>query len=49
MTDMVVIVFCSGLERAKSRWTNLMTFVSVRVVKFWVRGRDGLGFLEAEG
>jgi hypothetical protein len=48
MTDMAVMVFCSSLERTQQRWTDLMTSVGLRVVKFWVREGDGLGIVEAE-
>ncbi|KAJ5358794.1 Plant methyltransferase dimerization [Penicillium cataractarum] len=48
MTDMAVMVFCSGLERTQQRWTDLMTSVGLRVAKFWVREGDGLGIIEAE-
>jgi hypothetical protein len=48
MTDMAVMVFCSGLERTQQRWTDLMISVGLRIVKFWVREGDGLGIVEAE-
>lgn len=46
MADMAVMVFCSCLERTQQRWTDLMTSVDLRVVK-WVREGDGLGMVEA--
>ncbi|CAG8905748.1 unnamed protein product [Penicillium egyptiacum] len=48
MTDIAVMVFCSGLERTRQRWSNLLTSVGLRVLKFWVREGDGLGIIEAE-
>ncbi|KXG53248.1 Plant methyltransferase dimerization [Penicillium griseofulvum] len=48
MTDIAVMVFCSGLERTRQRWSNLLTSVGLRVIKFWVREGDGLGIIEAE-
>jgi hypothetical protein len=48
MTDIAVMVFCSGLERTRQRWSNLLTSVGLRVLKFWVREGDGLGIVEAE-
>ena len=48
MTDIAVMVFCSGLERTRQRWSDLLTCVGLRVLKFWVREGDGLGIIEAE-
>ncbi|KAJ5476700.1 Plant methyltransferase dimerization [Penicillium sp. IBT 31633x] len=48
MTDIAVMVFCSGLERTRQRWSELLTSVGLRVLKFWVREGDGLGIVEAE-
>ncbi|KAJ6189837.1 hypothetical protein N7519_004745 [Penicillium mononematosum] len=48
MTDIAVMVFCSGLERTRQRWSDLLTSVGLRVLKFWVREGDGLGIIEAE-
>lgn len=48
MTDIAVMVFCSGLERTQQRWTNLMNSVGLRILKFWVCEGDGLGIVEAE-
>lgn len=48
MTDMAVMVFCSGLERTKQRWTNLLQSVGLRILQFWVREGDGLGVIEAD-
>ncbi|OGE52135.1 hypothetical protein PENARI_c011G04588 [Penicillium arizonense] len=48
MTDIAVMVFCSGLERTRQRWSNLLTSVGLRVLKFWVCEGDGLGIVEAE-
>ncbi|CAI7641062.1 unnamed protein product [Penicillium discolor] len=48
MTDIAVMVFCCGLERTRQRWSDLLTAVGLRVLKFWVRDGDGLGIIEAE-
>ncbi|KAA8644983.1 hypothetical protein EYZ11_008712 [Aspergillus tanneri] len=48
MTDMAVMVFCSGLERTRQRWLNLLQSAGLRVNKFWTRGGDALGIIEAE-
>lgn len=48
MTDMAVMVFCSGLERTRQRWLDLLESVGLRVNKFWTRGGDALGIIEAE-
>ncbi|KAK4865542.1 hypothetical protein LT330_009330 [Penicillium expansum] len=48
MMDMAVMVFCSGLERTRQRWSDLLTSVGLRAIKFWVREGDGLGIIEAE-
>ena len=48
MTDLAVMVFCSGLERTRQRWVNLLEgVVGLRILKFWVREGDGLGIIEA--
>ncbi|KAI9038878.1 S-adenosyl-L-methionine-dependent methyltransferase [Aspergillus affinis] len=48
MTDMAVMVFCAGLERTRQRWLSLLESVGLRVIKFWTRGGDALGIIEAE-
>ncbi|PWY96044.1 S-adenosyl-L-methionine-dependent methyltransferase [Aspergillus sclerotioniger CBS 115572] len=48
MTDVAVMVFCSGLERTTQQWTKLLDSVGLRVNKFWTRAGDGLGVVEAE-
>ncbi|PWY84759.1 S-adenosyl-L-methionine-dependent methyltransferase [Aspergillus heteromorphus CBS 117.55] len=48
MTDLAVMVFCSGLERTTQQWTRLLNSVGLRVNKFWTREGDGLGVIEAE-
>lgn len=48
VTDVAVMVFCSGLERTTRQWTRLLDSVGLRVNKFWTRAGDGLGVVEAE-
>lgn len=47
MTDLAVMVFCSGVERTKQRWTNLLQSAGLHVEHMWVREGDGLGIIEA--
>ncbi|KAJ5091099.1 hypothetical protein NUU61_005969 [Penicillium alfredii] len=48
MTDIAVMVFCSGLERTQRRWTNLLQSAGLKVNKFWMRDGDGQGIIEVE-
>ncbi|KAF5858209.1 hypothetical protein ETB97_004712 [Aspergillus alliaceus] len=48
MTDIVVMVFCSGLERTRQRFTNLLESAGLKVNKYWTREGDGQGIIEAE-
>ncbi|KAE8148351.1 S-adenosyl-L-methionine-dependent methyltransferase [Aspergillus avenaceus] len=48
MTDIAVMVFCSGLERTRQRFTNLLESAGLKVNKFWTREGDGQGIIEAE-
>ncbi|KAB8271650.1 S-adenosyl-L-methionine-dependent methyltransferase [Aspergillus minisclerotigenes] len=48
MTDIAVMVFCSGLERTRQRFTNLLESAGLKVTKFWTREGDGQGIIEAE-
>ncbi|KAJ5689626.1 Plant methyltransferase dimerization [Penicillium macrosclerotiorum] len=47
-TDMAVMIFCSGLERSRQRWDNLLSANGLRALKYWAREGDGLGIVEAE-
>ena len=47
MTDLAVMVFCSGLERTKQRWTNLLLVAGFNIDKMWMREGDGIGMIEA--
>ncbi|KAJ5266971.1 hypothetical protein N7478_009779 [Penicillium angulare] len=47
-TDMAVMIFCSGLERTRQRWDNLLKANGLRALKYWVREGEGLGIIEAE-
>ncbi|KAE8386158.1 O-methyltransferase-domain-containing protein [Aspergillus alliaceus] len=46
--DMMVMVFCPGMERTQQMWTELLASVGLKVKKFWLPGHDGLGIIEAE-
>ncbi|KAJ5975404.1 Plant methyltransferase dimerization [Penicillium waksmanii] len=48
MTDLAVMIFSSGLERNRKRWTDLMTLTGLRILQFWVPRGDGMGIIEAE-
>ncbi|KAF7596037.1 hypothetical protein BBP40_003817 [Aspergillus hancockii] len=48
MTDIAVMVFCSGLERTRQRFTNLLESAGLKINKFWTREGDGQGIIEAE-
>ncbi|KAE8373714.1 S-adenosyl-L-methionine-dependent methyltransferase [Aspergillus bertholletiae] len=48
MTDIAVMVFCSGLERTRQRFTNLLESGGLKVTKFWTREANGQGIIEAE-
>jgi broad specificity phosphatase PhoE len=49
MTDIAVMVFCSGLERTRQRFSNLLESAGLKVNKFWTREDDGWeGIIEAE-
>lgn len=47
-TDMAVLMFCSGLERTRRRWENLLSANGLRALKYWTREGEGLGIIEAE-
>ncbi|KAJ5578047.1 Plant methyltransferase dimerization [Penicillium hispanicum] len=47
-TDLAVMVFCSGLERTRQRWNNLLEANGLRALKYWMREGEGLGIIEAE-
>lgn len=48
MTDLAVMLFSSGLERNRQRWTNLMESVGLKILQFWVPKGDGMGIIEVE-
>lgn len=43
MTDVAVIVFCSGLQPTRKRWANLLQRVGLRILNFWEKEGKGLG------
>ncbi|KAE8153614.1 S-adenosyl-L-methionine-dependent methyltransferase, partial [Aspergillus avenaceus] len=47
MTDLGILVFCTGMERTRQRWINLMDSVGLKA-KFWTREGDAQGIIEAE-
>lgn len=48
MTDIAVMVFCSGLQRTRQQWTNLLQSVGLKILNFWGREGEGLGVIEAD-
>lgn len=34
MTDVAVMVFCSGIERTRKQWANLLQSVGLRILNF---------------
>lgn len=48
MTDLAVMIFSSGLERNRQRWSDLMTLTGLRILQFWVSRGDGMEIIEAE-
>ncbi|KAH8433789.1 uncharacterized protein LDX57_011423 [Aspergillus melleus] len=47
LLDMVVMVWCPGMERTCSQWEKFLKGSGLRVVKFW-QPPDGQGIIEAE-
>ena len=47
LTDIGVMVFCSGLERTRQQWTRLLTSVGFRILEFWLQS-SGLGVIEVD-
>jgi hypothetical protein len=48
MTDLLVMCFCSGLQRTRQRWADLFTSAGLRILNIWIREGSGLGIIEAE-
>lgn len=48
LTDMIVMVWCPGIERTRRRWTELLESVGLRVIKFWLPHGYHKGIIEAE-
>ncbi|KAF3406312.1 Demethylsterigmatocystin 6-O-methyltransferase [Talaromyces pinophilus] len=48
LTDMIVMVWCPGIERTRQRWTELLESVGLRVIKFWLPHGYHKGIIEAE-
>lgn len=47
-TDMAVMIFCSGLERSRQRWDDLLEANGLKALNYWTREGEGLGVVEAE-
>ncbi|KAJ5717439.1 hypothetical protein N7488_003085 [Penicillium malachiteum] len=48
LLDLTVMMWFSGMERTRRRWSDLLESVGLRILKFWVREGDDLGIIEAE-
>lgn len=48
LTDMIVMVWCPGIERTRHRWTELLQSVGLTIKKFWVPHGHNKGVIEAE-
>lgn len=48
ITDMVVMTFCTGIERTRSMWTDLLNSAGFHINGFWTHHPDDLGIIEAE-
>lgn len=48
MTDMVVMVWCPGVERTRQRWKELLESVGLKITKFWLPHGYHKGIIEAE-
>jgi hypothetical protein len=47
LLDINMIALLSGMERTKVQWVELLRSVGLEIVKFWVRGGDTEGLIEA--
>ena len=48
LIDMVVMVWCTGVERTRRRWTELLQSVGLVVTNFWLPEGNTKGIIEAE-
>lgn len=48
LIDMVVMVWCPGVERTSRRWTDLLESVGLKINKFWLPDGYKKGIIEAE-
>jgi hypothetical protein len=48
MTDMIVMVWCPGIERTRRGWTELLESVGLKISNFWLPRGSHKGIIEAE-
>ncbi|CAG8885294.1 unnamed protein product [Penicillium salamii] len=48
LIDMVVMVWCPGIERTRQQWTDLLQSVGLTIGNFWLRDEHNKGIIEAE-
>lgn len=48
LTDMIVMAWCSGIERTRQRWTELLESVGLTITRFWLPSGYHKGIIEAE-
>lgn len=48
LTDMIVMVWCPGIERTRQRWIELLESVGLTITNFWLPHGYHKGIIEAE-
>ncbi|KAJ5696845.1 hypothetical protein N7536_007257 [Penicillium majusculum] len=48
LTDMIVMVWCPGIERTRQRWIELLESVGLTITNFWLPAGYHKGIIEAE-
>lgn len=48
LIDMIVMVWCPGIERTRQRWTDLLQSVGLVIKNFWLPDGHTKGIIEAE-
>ena len=48
LIDMVVMVWCPGIERTRQRWIELLESVGLEIKNFWLPHGYTKGIIEAE-
>lgn len=48
LLDMIVMVWCPGIERTRQRWKELLESVGLVINNFWLPDGHNQGIIEAE-